>query len=40
MLQLNEENYFSHEAEVQYFSASQVKSFKKCEAATMAELMG
>ena len=40
MLQLNEENYFSHEAEAQYFSASQVKSFKKCEAATMAELMG
>ena len=37
-MQLNEMNYFSHEADTEYFSASQVKSFKKCEAATMAEL--
>ena len=33
-------NYFSHEAEIEYFSASQIKSFKKCEASTMAELTG
>ena len=39
-MQLNEMNYFSHEAEVEYFSASQIKSFKRCEAATMAELTG
>ena len=39
-MQLNEMNYFSHEADVEYFSASQIKSFKKCEAATMARLNG
>ncbi len=39
-MQLNEMNYFSHEAEIEYFSASQIKSFKRCEAATMAELTG
>ena len=39
-MQLNEMNYFSHEADVAYFSASQIKSFKKCEAMTMAELNG
>ena len=39
-MQLNEMNYFSHEADMAYFSASQIKSFKKCEAATMAELNG
>jgi len=39
-MQLNEMNYFSHEAEIKYFSASQIKSFKRCEAATMAELTG
>ena len=39
-MQLNEMNYFSHEADVTYFSASQIKSFKKCEASTMAELNG
>ena len=39
-MELNEMNYFSHEAEIEYFSASQIKSFKKCEAATMAELTG
>ena len=37
-MQLNEKNYFSHEADTAYFSASQVKAFKKCEAAAMAEL--
>ena len=39
-MQLNEMNYFSHEADMEYFSASQIKSFKKCEARTMAELNG
>jgi hypothetical protein len=39
-MQLNEQNYFSHEADMAYFSASQIKSFKKCEAMTMAELSG
>ena len=39
-MQLNEQNYFSKEADRAYFSASQVKSFKKCEAMTMAELNG
>lgn len=37
-MQLNEKNYFSHEADAKYFSASQIKSFKKCEASAMAEL--
>ena len=39
-MQLNEMNYFSHEADEAFFSASQIKSFKKCEAATMAQLRG
>ena len=39
-MELNEMNYFSHEADMAYFSASQVKSFRKCEACTMAELNG
>ena len=39
-LLLNEANYYSHEADVDYFSASQIKSFKKCEAMTMAQLSG
>jgi hypothetical protein len=39
-MELTSENYFSHEAEVKYISASQVKSFKRCEAAAVAELSG
>ena len=39
-MELNEQNYFSREADQAYFSASQIKSFKKCEAATMAALRG
>ena len=39
-MELNEMNYFSHEADMAYFSASQIKSFKKCEAMTMAQLEG
>lgn len=37
---LNEENYFSPENQMRYMSASQFKSFLKCEAATIAELRG
>ncbi|MBO7709350.1 MAG: PD-(D/E)XK nuclease-like domain-containing protein, partial [Lachnospiraceae bacterium] len=39
-MQLNEQNYFSREADQAFFSASQIKSFKKCEAATMTALRG
>ena len=39
-MQLNEMNYFSHEADMAFFSASQVKAFKKCEAMAMAEIRG
>ena len=39
-MELNSSNYFSREADLEYFSASQVKSFKKCEAAAMAALTG
>ena len=39
-MQLTEKNYYSLEADKAYFSASQIKSFRKCEAATMAALRG
>ena len=39
-MELNSSNYFSREADSAFFSASQVKSFRKCEAATMAALRG
>ena len=39
-MQLNEKNYFSPEANATFFSASQVKAFRKCEAMAMAELCG
>lgn len=39
-LKLTDSNYYSQEANMQYMSASQFKSFKKCEAAAMAELRG
>lgn len=39
-MELNSSNYFSREADLKYFSASQVKSFRKCEAQTMAALRG
>lgn len=39
-MELTNENYFSPEANRFYFSASQVKAFKKCEAAAMAEIRG
>lgn len=35
---LNQANYYSKEADMEYMSASQFKNFKRCEAAAMAEL--
>lgn len=37
-MKLTEKNYFSKEASKKYMSASQFKSFMKCEAAALAEL--
>lgn len=39
-LKLTDDNYYSVEANWQYMSASQFKSFRKCEAAALAELKG
>lgn len=39
-MELNSSNYYSHEADAAFFSASQVKQFRKCEAMAMAELTG
>lgn len=39
-LKLTAENYYSSEANMEYMSTSQWKSFHKCEAAAMAELRG
>lgn len=35
---LNQENYFSKEADLKYFSVSQYKNFKKCSAKAMNDL--
>jgi hypothetical protein len=40
LLQINKDNYFSNEADREYFSVSQFKSFRDCEAKTMAKLNG
>lgn len=37
---LTAENYFDRENQEKYFSASQFKAFRKCEAAAMAEIKG
>lgn len=37
---LTKENYYSHEANMEYMSASQFKAFDRCQAAAMAELRG
>lgn len=37
---LTNDNYYSKEANLEYMSVSQYKSFQKCEAAAMAELKG
>lgn len=39
-LKLTDDNYYSADANWAYMSASQFKSFRKCEAAAMAELRG
>ena len=39
-MQLTEQNYYSGDANRRYFSASQIKSFKKCEAQAVAEIRG
>ena len=39
-LKLTDANYYSQEANWQYMSASQFKSFRKCQAAALAELKG
>ena len=40
MMEINEGNYYSPKANEAYFSASQVKAFKRCEAQAMAEITG
>lgn len=37
---LTDENYYSNKTNQQYMSVSQYKEFRKCEAATMAQLRG
>ena len=37
---LNKENYFSKEANAEYWSVSQFKAFNRCEAAGLAEARG
>ena len=37
---LNDENYYSPEANMEYMSVSQYKAFMRCEAAAMAEITG
>ncbi len=39
-MKLNQRNYFSKEASLEYMSVSQYKAFCKCEAKAMAELNG
>lgn len=39
-MKLTSENYFNNKASWKYFSVSQFKSFRDCEARTMAELKG
>lgn len=39
-MKLTDENYYSSAANHEFFSVSQYKSFKSCEAAAMAELRG
>lgn len=39
-MEINKDNYFSLEADREYFSVSQFKAFRQCEAKTMAKLNG
>ena len=40
MIKLTAENYFSHDADLDYFSASQIKELKKCPERVLAYLDG
>ena len=40
MMEINEGNYYSPKANEAYFSASQVKAFRRCEAQAMAKITG
>ena len=39
-MELNQENYYSDDANIEFFSVSQYKSFMSCEARAMAEISG
>lgn len=39
-IKLSQNNYYSVEADSQYFSVSQYKDFMKCEAMAMAKIRG
>ena len=39
-MEINQENYYSAEANQEYFSVSQYKNFMRCEARAMAEISG
>jgi len=39
-MQLTSENYYSPAANALYYSASQIKAFRKCEASALAEIRG
>jgi hypothetical protein len=39
-MELTSENYYGEEANLSFFSASQVKAFKRCEASALAEIRG
>ena len=39
-MELNQENYYSDDANREFFSVSQYKSFMSCEARAMAEISG
>lgn len=39
-MELNNDNYYSHEANTEYWSVSQFKEFNKCEACGLAQVRG
>ena len=39
-IKLNQSNYYSEKANMQYFSISQYKDFMKCEAMALAKITG
>lgn len=39
-MEINKDNYFSPEAQFEYFGASQIKSFIQCESRALAEIKG